>query len=295
MLFDDEEISGKRFGRKSGRNQKPILRVNARVRVGAGVKPHRVAVFVLIPMVLVLAVVLVWYCSLLIGRALYTRNDRFLIRHLEIKIGDGAVMTPELLKEYTQISKGMNLFDVNISRVRQDFLSGAPHVKSMDITRYLPNTLQIDVVERSPIACIIQRRHRDVAVDGDGHVFAARAAIKKLPAIKKYDGSVMHPGDRVDGMMLAAVQIIEACENPLLGLSIESIEVGNREYLIMRVPYEGKNRRIDIDWSGMGFRTKKAMDALLLKLSYVVSVLRSEHGRRISCLDATFEDRVYGR
>ncbi|MBN2301635.1 MAG: FtsQ-type POTRA domain-containing protein [Lentisphaerae bacterium] len=294
MLFDDEEITGRRFGGSKHKQRKPILNVIARARTQRGTVSHRLAVLILIPIVAVFAVVLLWYGISLAGRMLFSQNDRFVIKHLEIKVDESAVISRSLIKEYTQIHKEMNIFEMNISKIRADFLNNAPSVKSMSITRYLPNTLQIEVIERFPLACIVQRKQRDVAVDGHGCVFAAKDSAGKLPLIKKYEGAVLAPGDRVEGMMLAAVQLLEACENPLLGLKIEEIDVGNREYLVLRTPFEGKTRQVKFNWDGMGLRTAAAKNTLLRKLSRLVVTLQSDQGRRISFIDSTFDDRIYG-
>jgi len=289
MWFDDEETSGKRLlSRKRNARRAPILKVNTRLRVQKKTKMYRIAVFVLVPAVIAAASVLLWFGVCMAGRLLFSSNDRFRIVNLEIK--EGEVITGDLIREYTRISEGMNLFEFDIGNIRDAFLRRSPNVKSMEISRYLPDTLKIEVVERTPLARIGWRGH--LVTDREGFVFGFRSGLRGLPVITGYRARNLRPGRRVGGMALAALEVLDACDNPTLGINVESVETGNADYLVLRL---SDRKSVKLSWDKMGRMTRESRRLLRGKLGRLARTLQSEHGRRLTKIDATLDNRIYAR
>ncbi|MDD4871939.1 MAG: FtsQ-type POTRA domain-containing protein [Kiritimatiellae bacterium] len=289
MWFDDEEANDRRLfrvrKRVGGRNT--ILRVNT--RFADKKNSQKVGISVLLAVVIIGVTVLAWLGCRLAFRALFSDNDRFIIRNAIIQ--EGSVISSDLIKEYTQIKEGMNLFAFDITKVRKDFLRQCPNVKSMKIIRQLPDTLQISIVERNPVARI--GRKSPFVADSEGYVFGLRLGYHELPVITGYRDPGLRPGSRLCGMALAALEVLEACYDQKIGLHIDEVEVNNPEYLVLYVPEGDKVKQIDLSWQGMGKRNAESRKKLMEKLSWVIKALQSEEGRRSLRLNATLDGRVF--
>lgn len=294
MWFDDEDISGRRlFAGKRNTRRKPVLQVNARLNIEKKAGMYRVAVFVLVPTIILAAGILVWKGLGLAEDLLFSKNDRFTITTLEIKTEKGAVISPDLVREYTQLSEGMNLFEFNIRKIRDEFMHNAPNLQSMKISRHLPHTLKIDMMERVPLAQLGWRKA--LVADSEGCVFARRPGSGDLPVITGYSAESLRPGSRIHGMGLASLHILDACSNPKLGLHVVSVHAGKKEHIAVRIRHNGKKKEIDLNWRDMGERTRKSREDLLKKLSAWAIFLETEKGRKLTHFDGTFDDRIFGK
>lgn len=289
MWFNDEEMSRRgKFKGKRTLSRNPILNVNVRLSDRRRARAYRVIIIVLVPLLIGAVVFLLRFGLRMTGGLLFSRNDRFTITNLDIK--GGAAINSDLIREYTQISEGMNLFGFNIRKVREKFLRSAPNARSMEIVRVLPDTLRIEVVERVPLARI--GRRECLVVDSAGCVFGLRSRLYELPVITGYGNRNLRPGDRVDGMALAAIEVLEVCENPGIGLPVAGIDVRNRDYLVVRLP-DGKSGRLS--WEGMGEKASESREKLIAKLRKWVWALKTEKGKQSSEFDLTFPGRIYSR
>lgn len=99
----------------------------------------------------------------------HTQSDsRFAVRHVEIT---GVVHTPRAeLQTLTRRYLGMNLFRLDIARVRAD-LGALTWIKTIEIEKKLPDTLRIRVTERAAVA-LVERDGLIRYVDAEGVEFA---------------------------------------------------------------------------------------------------------------------------
>jgi len=91
-----------------------------------------------------------WFAVTKAQEVFYSQNPRYTIKTLDIR-SDGRLVTPALVKEWAGLRVGMNLFEVDVARTRR-LLQKVPMVKTVIVTRRLPDTLQIQLTERTPIA-----------------------------------------------------------------------------------------------------------------------------------------------
>lgn len=85
---------------------------------------------------------------------------------------DGAVHTPRpSIDAVTRQYAGLNLFDIDIARVRRD-LGALSWIRHVDIEEKVPDTLRIRVAERAPVA-LVENGGALGYVDDEGVMFAA--------------------------------------------------------------------------------------------------------------------------
>jgi len=118
----------------------------------------------------------------------HTQSDsRFAVKDVEIT---GAKHTPRAaLASVTSGYTGTNLFKIDIARVQND-LRGLSWVSRIDIEKKLPNTLRINVTERTPVA-LVRAGDRIQYVDEQGVTFAElspEVGDDDLPLIANADG-----------------------------------------------------------------------------------------------------------
>jgi len=288
MWFDDNRSAGKRLFidvRKMSRN--PGARTN--VRLGAkGDKANRATTAVLILCLGIACLALIGFAVKKTGEAFYSQNDKYKIAHLDISIKGGKLLTADLIKEYTHIEEGTNLFAFNARRVRAGVLKGTPAIKSMTITRQLPDTVKIDVVEREPVARFGSKTGFLVA-DRDGYVFPLRSGHADLPVILGHKEGEIKPLMTVPGVARAALEVLEAANDPQLALRVESIDVSAEDGLLLHVPHDDVVTEVKMAWNGMGAKTPESKKALLRKLSWTSQALQSARGKKIVKLDATLD------
>lgn len=215
MWFDDEEASGRRL-LKGKRGRRAALNVNARVAASKSKGRIEGLPYLVVTLVLALAVGL-WFSVREIGRLLFSQNPVYTIARVDID--SDSVVVRDFIRGKKNIREGENLFCFSIGAVRDEFLRSAPHFKSMQITRQLPDALAIKVVERVPVAKV--GRKGGFVVDREGVVFGSRASEDDLPLIVGYKGPLLKPGDRLAGLARDAVEILLAGEKSMLSRDVQ--------------------------------------------------------------------------
>ena len=113
---------------------------------------------------------------------------QFAVKNIEI---DGVTHTPRsALDAITNQYRGMNLFKLDIARVRRD-LGALAWVRRVDIEAKIPDTLRIKIAERTPVALVLSDGPVHY-VDDDGVTFAELSPAvgdDDLPIISNARGS----------------------------------------------------------------------------------------------------------
>jgi len=192
------------------------LRVKTRVKAGRRGAPSRTTAMLLIPAMVITAGFLLWFGVKVTGQLLFSRNPAFTLRRLIIR--SDSPVTEDYIRGKKGISEGVNLFSFSIRSIRDEFLRGAPNFKSMEIIRIMPDTLSVEVTERTPVARI--GREGGFVVDGEGFVFGPRSRKQNLPVVVGYKGALLRPGDRIKGNAADAVKILNLCDSSPLGTDV---------------------------------------------------------------------------
>lgn len=232
-----------------------------------------------------LAAGLVWKT----GEILFWGNPHFTIKTLDIRI-DGPSITPAHVREYMTVREGRNLFEGNLRALRDEFLRKTPIARSATLRRKLPDTLVIEIVERTPIARL--GRWQSMAVDRDGYVFNLRTSARELPVISGCAESNLKPGTRVDQAVLNAIEVVDASNRTKAGeqIRIATLDVSPKEHIEL---YLAAGERIRIAWPEMDHTSSLARQQVERKLAILAGALRAseERGKKLVNLDLTFGDQ----
>ncbi|MBL7076006.1 MAG: FtsQ-type POTRA domain-containing protein [Kiritimatiellae bacterium] len=244
-----------------------------------------------VPISVLIGVFLLWLCIRELGAFLYARSDAFVIRDLQVLAT--SPRTKALVKDYTQIKEGQNIFGFDIGAVREYVMANSPNFHSMTITRYLPDRVVINVIDRTPLARIGHRG--GMVADSEGCVFIARTGTRGLPTISGYDSKDLEPGMQLEGSVLAALQVIEGCDSRQVDMRPLDVDVGDPEKLVLKMEYKDRKREVPLTWNGMGQQTSASLRSLSDTLGFIKQAFDDPKGARLSYLDATIDGRLYGR
>lgn len=239
MWWQDEGYnkSRRRTNTPRGTYRPPILMVKStggKSKRGSGLWGGR-----LVPLALVvLSVAALFWLLILstqsIGRMLFTQNDEFTIATIVVE-SDGKQVTPHHLKDWAELSEGMNLFAIDIDRIRKRLESNVPVIESVTIQRQLPDTLLIRVVERQALARLgIAENQIPLAIDAKGYVLGPTARAPTLPVIESYHIAGLRPGSFVDANdMQYALSVLRECDTTPVGqhVRIKSISLADDAHL----------------------------------------------------------------
>jgi cell division septal protein FtsQ len=277
--------------KRSRRKKTPVLRVSARRTRKKKTRYAHIAGLAAVPLSVLVGVFLLWLGIRELGALLYARSDGFIIRDLQVLAT--SPRTKALVKDYTQIKEGQNIFGFDITAVREYVMANSPNFQSLTITRYLPDRVVINVIDRTPLARIGHRG--GMVADSEGCVFISRSGTRGLPAISGYDSRDLEPGMRVAGNVMAALQVVEGCESPQIDMRPLDVDVSDPEKLVLKMEYKDRKREVPLTWNGMGQQTTAARRSLAETLAYIRQAFDTPKGARLSYLDATIDGRLYGR
>ncbi len=283
--------------KNAARNRYQGSRGNVRLDVRGNQKrrqEHPLWAGVLLALVAILVAGAVGYAGVLLaGNALFAENPRFEIAHIEVQ--PGRVKTEPIIIEYLKyvgIAPGKNLFSFPIRELADLYLERNPLVRAVRVERVLPDTLHFLVWEREPLARLGQRG--TLVVDREGYVFRMRQDLHRLPVIIEQGETAWSPGDTVFGMLSAALEVLEVCDDPRVGLRIMGVDVRHPEYLLIHVLTSDGIKEARLSWLDMGQNTDVSRSDLVLRLGRLRQVAQQDRTGR-SLLDATIPGRIHVR
>ncbi len=264
-------------------------RANTRREQRAGEPAFALPRIVWIPLVVFSAVavgaLLTWKTSAM----LFWENPAYAIQKIEIRV-DGPTLTANYVRKHMPVSEGTNIFASSLQKLRKDFLQQTPIAKSITLHRRLPGTLDITVVERTPIARL--GRWGTLAVDREGYVFDLRAGGRDYPVVSGCGSETLKAGVRVDLPVMNALEIVDCCNRTKVGerVKIASLDVSQKTTIEV---YLQAGERIKIGWPDMDQHDPEVRQKVERKLAALAAALRAseERGKRLVNLDLTFTDQ----
>ena len=143
----------------------------------------------------------------------------------QVAVRHHAPTSEEAITRATQLAQvvGQNIFLVNTQRVAQEIAS-IPSVLRVRVVPRLPNTVEIEIVERTPIATW-QGAGGTFLVDDQGYLIAEASTPDAAPlAVRDTTGRALQVGDRVDQRtLLAARELVKAM--PATGVRVREVEM----------------------------------------------------------------------
>ncbi|MFU8779526.1 MAG: cell division protein FtsQ/DivIB [Kiritimatiellia bacterium] len=280
---------GNRYRQGSGN-----VRLYVRGGKTRGRQEHPLWTGVLLVVVALLVAGAVGYAAILFaGNALFAENHRFAIKAIEVQ--GGAVKTEKMVLEYLEhvgIAPGANLFSFSMRELTDVYLERNPLVRQVRVERVLPDALRFSVWERQPLARLGQ--HSTLVVDREGYVFRMLQRLGDLPVIIEKGETVWSPGDTVFGMLPAALEVLDVCDDPRVGLRVLGVDVRNPEYLLIHVLTTDGIKEARLSWLDMGQNTEASRRDLVMRLARLRQVAHEDRSGR-SLFDVTLPGRIYVR
>ena len=289
MFFDETNRGRRKQGRRRSASRKEY-RMNARVKKGDSRKLYRFGA-VLLLLAVVVGLVAAIVAGLVFSRdQLFSRNDRFMIRKIEIV--DGQIKTEEMIREYLSymgIIVGSNLFAFDIGDFEALYLKRNPLVNMIQVTRQLPDTLAVAIRERDPLVRMGQRG--SLVADSEGFVFRLSSNLHRLPVIIGCKDPELAPGGYVRGLAKAAITVLALCDNPRVGMRIVGVDVSKSEYLLIHFLTSAGIKEAWLTWENMGSGTKNSKQDLLVRLGRLKQAAKNDRGQH-NLFDATLPGRI---
>ncbi|MFA6233064.1 MAG: cell division protein FtsQ/DivIB [Bacteroidota bacterium] len=157
-----------------------------------------------------------------------------------------SITTKASIRKATGICDTSNLASLDLLKIRDKILDN-PFIRDVELTRDPPQTLRVDVIERKPIAMLLNVQARDWLLDEDGFVLPSPrgTTVHDLPVITGVDDGVneltpgakeLKPGLRVVNVQvqkgLQALKSIHAIDAHLAHLFSE-INLNSRRDLVL--------------------------------------------------------------
>ena len=233
-----------------------------------------------------------WGLAALFREVYFIRNDRFVLRRLDIQ--GGTTLKADVMRDYLRellgLREGASLFSVNLRRTRDELMREQPSIREITLVRRLPDRLDIRIIEREPILRVGNNRTAGLVADGEGFIFHRYVGVATLPALVGLDGVTVQSGKRLAGMAQAAVSLAVALDRLNIRLPVLSIDASREDYLLLTL---ADQKQVKLAWEEMDKSVAGTNDTLRKRLMELSRAINSEAGRNRRMWDATVPGRVY--
>lgn len=216
---------------------------------------------------------------------------------VQVSITSGKMVKADVLAECFGLHRGANLARIDFDAKRQEILQKIPNLRSIRISRQMPDKVVIVTEERVPIARMnIRGRKSETGrvVDTDGMVFIWQRGTQMLPIIREQQAPGTAVGRHLEGRSLAALRLIEASrEAERSELGILEVDVSKPDYLLATL---GNYSSAKIAWEGMADPTPGTRASLNRQLDLLIKAIRSHVGDNTviwNATDTSHPGRIY--
>lgn len=184
-------------------------------------------------------VVLIWVLYV----EMFSANPRFVIRNVRVSSQDFGFWKgrKDLICDILQIREGAtNLFNLKPFLLRQRLLEREPSIQSVRIIRELPDTLYVNIVERTPVA-LVNGMRSPLVVDSKTILMQKNRCMdisSTLPVIFGIPDVSSYPPGSAIHRYKAAVNLIMLVRTSYPDLRIGVISVKQKGQLICSVYYK---------------------------------------------------------
>lgn len=217
----------------------------------------------------------------------------------QVKISSGKMVKASLVAEEFGLRNGANLGLIDYDEKRRAILKKIPNIRSIKVTRHLPDKVTIEVEERRPevrMNVVGQRKETVRVADADGMVFRCQRDTAMLPIVREHREKVTGIGSELKGRSLAALRLLEvakagdAAEGVSVKLGILEVDVSKPDYLLATL---GDYSNAKIAWDGMDQPTEANQVNLEKRLKMLRDTLKVASRTGIRVWNATLDDRVF--
>ena len=182
---------------------------------------------------------LIWF----LYAEMFTDNPRFLIRHVRVSSQEFGFWKgrKDLVCDILQLKEGAtNMFSLKPLKLRRRLLEREPSIQSVRIIRELPDTLYVNIVERTPVA-LVNGFHSRLVVDSKTILMQKNRCMdisSTLPVIFGIPDVSQYPPGSAVHRYKAAVNLIILIRTSYPDLRIGVISVKKKGQLECTVYYK---------------------------------------------------------
>ena len=203
----------------------------------------------------------------------------------------GKTIRPDMICEWLGLKNGTASFDIDIEQSRNK-ITALPNVKEVEITRTMPDRLDIRIKEREPLARL-SAGPRGLVADEEGVAFVQHSTDNILPLVRvSAEFDQIKPSDRLAGMELKAMRVLQQASRAGFKLRISEIDTRHSDYLMIIF---SDYRKAKFAWNGMKderMAVAQSDDQLRRQLDELAKAMESEIGRPRQMWDATIPGRI---
>ncbi|MGI8819401.1 MAG: cell division protein FtsQ/DivIB [Chthoniobacterales bacterium] len=210
------------------RKQQHLLDVKVRAHTAIQHRNHRLLVLVSKTALCLLLFGGIGYGIRDGAKRLFFENPDYRISRIEVQT-DGTLQREQVLK-VAELREGDNIFGVNLARVR-DRLEQLPQVDEVQVVRNMPSEIDVQIVERKPIAWITAEKEITDPFTNDGAflVDARGVLMKQKKLLSEYLGLPLIVGCASES--LVAGKTVESFEGKA---ALELLRLSARSFMQTR-------------------------------------------------------------
>ena len=195
----------------------------------------------------------------------------------QVEVVTGKIIPARLIVNHFGLTNGVNLAEVPFAALRERLIKDTPNLRDVKISRRLPNFVRIEATERVPVVRVIgsgANASPNNAADREGVVFwYPRRDTTLLPVIREAKKSTSAPGQRLTGMALAALRLLEEAADPAYAaLKIQEVDTFKPDYLFATL---GDSSRAKIAWEDMEKPSKASRISLTNQLARLSKAIKT--------------------
>ena len=212
----------------------------------------------------------------------------------QVAITSGKLIKADVIAGMFGLTNGANLARIDYAARREECLKRHPAIRSLAVTRHLPNRVEIAVVERTPAVRLNFARKRTETgkvADSDGIVFRSFRGTGTLPVIREAAEKATPLGKRLADRPLSALRLIEVASDPeFADLRILDVDATHPDWLVATF---GNYSRAKIAWEGMDNPTAANQKCLAERLRQLRDAMRTRAAGGVTVWNATMPNKVF--
>ena len=181
----------------------------------------------------------------------------------------------EVLLNRLSMTNGANFALLNLRQEREIALKRIPSLKSISLTRRMPDKLHITVEEREPIAQIMSTKtdRMGIVADAEGYIFMRMKGANLLPMVKVL--SVPAQGERLGIRARAALEVITAGLRNEVPDTVRVLQIDARKEDHLLLILRDNHQRVKLSWQGMESDAPASHETLVKTLQSLAKAIHS--------------------
>ena len=211
------------------------------------------------------------------------------LRVTRVTLEGNRIVEANELFQLAQVRRGSLIYDIDLKAIQRNLLSQC-YVKEATVERNLPSTIQLTVVERTPIALV--NRSDVVYLDEDGIILphSISKALFDLPVLSgvKLGGTILYGTSVHDSRALEALQVLQAAKsvNTELFHLISEIQIQSDSDMVFYTAEGGVP---------VIFGDGNVADKLARLDAFWNQVIREQGVQNLQYVDLRYDDQVVAR